>query len=308
MIPNSFYEEEDRTIRVSARVKRLWAVLLDLLVEFDRVCAKHGIKYVADGGTLLGAVRHGGFIPWDDDIDLIMKRSEYERLCSVAHEFKRPYFFQNKDTDLMALRGHAQFRNSDTTGILKGETENGRPLYSFNQGIFIDIFVMDNVPDDDGEAEAFMAELAERKERLFRVRSNMRPLTLSALRRLVRHPSALCEFAYQRIYDAFHKEPLLKKMADGFDEAAKRYDGTKTKRFSHLTFMPHPPKKFLFDSAILDELKRHAFEMVSVPVPVRAEEYLSQDYGDWREHVVGTSLHGGLIVDTERPYTEYLTR
>ena len=308
MIPKSFYEEEARTIKVSRRVKKLWARLLDLLVEFDRVCSKHGIKYVVDGGTLLGALRHDGFIPWDDDIDLIMKRCEYERLCAVAGEFVHPYFFQNKDTDLMSLRGHAQLRNSDTTGILKSETENGRPVYSFNQGIFIDIFVLDNVPDDEDEAAAFMAELQRQKSRLSRVRANMRPLTLRMIRHFVGHPSVLCEVVYQRIYDAFHKTPLLKRLADEFDNAAQRYDGVKTKRFSYLTFIPNPPKNLLFDSTLLDDLTEHPFEMIRVPVPVRADEYLSQCFGDWHEHVVGTSLHGGLIVDTERPYTDYLRR
>jgi lipopolysaccharide cholinephosphotransferase len=61
-------------------MKQLWAVLLNLLVEFDTVCVEHHIKYVVEGGTLLGAIRHKGFVPWDDDVDVIMLREEYEKL------------------------------------------------------------------------------------------------------------------------------------------------------------------------------------------------------------------------------------
>ena len=71
-------------------------VELDLLAEFDRVCRKHGLTYFVDSGTLLGAVRHKGFIPWDDDIDLIMQREDYERLVQIAaQEFQHPYFFSD---------------------------------------------------------------------------------------------------------------------------------------------------------------------------------------------------------------------
>ena len=69
---------------VPTQVKIAWAASLDVLSEIDRICQKHGITYFADWGTILGAVRHGGFVPWDDDLDICMLRADYNRFREVA--------------------------------------------------------------------------------------------------------------------------------------------------------------------------------------------------------------------------------
>lgn len=125
-LPKGFLDAEMRCgYQVTTEMKKVWAVQLDLLYEFQRVANKHGIKYIANGGTMLGAVRHKGFIPWDDDTDIMMMRDEYERFCQIApKEFKHPYFFQTEHTEPGSLRCHAQLRNSETTAIIKSE-QNG---------------------------------------------------------------------------------------------------------------------------------------------------------------------------------------
>jgi len=117
---------------------------LEMLVEVDRICRKYDIKYSLDGGTLLGAIRHGGFIPWDDDADVVMLRPEYERFYQACcQELNRGKFFlQEYRTDAKYRWGYSKMRRKGTLFLREGQ-EHGE----WNQGVFIDIFVYDQVPD-----------------------------------------------------------------------------------------------------------------------------------------------------------------
>ena len=84
-VSTDFFRDEVRNgFYIPAAIKQAWAATLEVLGEIDKICTKHNITYFADWGTLLGAVRHGGFVPWDDDLDIGMKRDDYERFRSVA--------------------------------------------------------------------------------------------------------------------------------------------------------------------------------------------------------------------------------
>ena len=80
-----FYKEEIRCgYTVDEKTKRVWAVQLEMLDEVERICKANGLKYFADSGTLIGAIRHEGYIPWDDDIDLVMLREDYDKFVQIA--------------------------------------------------------------------------------------------------------------------------------------------------------------------------------------------------------------------------------
>ena len=81
-----FYDEVRDGFYIPGMMKRLWGAELTILSEVDRICKKHEIPYYADGGTLLGAVRDGQFIPWDDDIDIMMLREDYNRFVQVVQQ------------------------------------------------------------------------------------------------------------------------------------------------------------------------------------------------------------------------------
>ncbi len=77
---------------VDVNRKKMWAIMLDMLSEFISICKKHGLTYYMFYGSLLGAVRHKGFIPWDDDVDVAMPRKDYEKFLTLGHEFLEPLF------------------------------------------------------------------------------------------------------------------------------------------------------------------------------------------------------------------------
>ena len=94
VIPSNFLEPEIICdFYVDEKRKKIWAIGIDLLIQFDIVCRRHNLRYSLAFGTLLGCVRHHGFIPWGDDVDVVMPREDYESLKKYKSEFETPYFF-----------------------------------------------------------------------------------------------------------------------------------------------------------------------------------------------------------------------
>lgn len=116
---------------------------LKIAIEVKRICEKNNIKYFLTAGTLLGAVRHGGFIPWDDDMDIGMLRKDYEKFIKVCEkELSTEFYLQSWDTDFDYPFSYAKIRLNGTS-FVEGFSENS----GMHNGIFIDIFPFDNVPD-----------------------------------------------------------------------------------------------------------------------------------------------------------------
>ena len=140
LFDKSFFEEEVRNeFIVDTTRKKVWAIEIDLLLQLERVCKKYGFQYYLMFGSLLGAVRHHGFIPWDDDLDVCMPRKDYEELLKVApSEFKDSYFFQIPEKDPGYYYTFAKLRNSNTSAFLE-LFKNQR----FNMGLLVDVFPMD---------------------------------------------------------------------------------------------------------------------------------------------------------------------
>lgn len=126
-------------------LSELRPLFLEMLLEVDRICRKHDIKYSLDSGTLIGAVRHGGFIPWDADADVSMLRSEYEKFFEVCKTElnTEKFFLQDFRTDKEYRWGFPKIRYNDTVLLCAGQ-ECGR----WHPGVFVDIFVYDGVPDN----------------------------------------------------------------------------------------------------------------------------------------------------------------
>lgn len=122
--------------------RRMQLVQLELLVDFDRVCRKHSIDYVISSGTMLGAVRHKGYIPWDDDADIMMLREDYEKFKTVMNDLNPAIcFFQDHTTDPEYRWGYGKLRKTGTEYVRIGQEH-----LKCKTGIFVDIFPYDDVP------------------------------------------------------------------------------------------------------------------------------------------------------------------
>ncbi|MBQ8683111.1 MAG: LicD family protein [Clostridia bacterium] len=287
-LPNEFFLEEERCgYTVPASMKKVWAVQLDLLEQFRQVCDRHGLRWFVSAGTILGAVRHKGYIPWDDDIDIQMMREDYDKLLEIApSEFGEPYFFQTAYNDKQFSRGHAQLRNSTTTAIL--ESEKGK--FSFNQGIFIDIFPMDAVPDDPAQ------QAAQRK----RVKFWMKLLAAT-----VCYPGSIKKNAVKTLIHILLKPLPYRWVYRQMEKACTAYNGKGMKRVALISF-DVDNDRMVWPVHTMDDVLTVPFENTQVPIPAGYDEIMTIQYGDYMTMRKENTYHGGVLFDAERCYKDYL--
>ena len=155
---DSFYEDEVREgFYVPADIKQAWGAELIVWREIDRICRKYNIKYYAEWGTLLGLVRHGGFIPWDDDLDIGMLRSDYEEFVKHSDELPEGFMVYNFETK----PDHAKFI-SNVVGRARicFEKEHLETFHGYPFITGIDIFISDYMYSDEAKEEQLLKDAA----------------------------------------------------------------------------------------------------------------------------------------------------
>ena len=121
-------------------LRKAQLIMLEMLIEFDAICKKHQLQYWLDSGTLLGAVRHQGFIPWDDDIDLSMPVEDYNKFLKIAKsELSSEIFFQTSQTDKDFKFDYIKLRSNKASIVEFHEKDK---QIKYHQGVFVDIFPM----------------------------------------------------------------------------------------------------------------------------------------------------------------------
>ncbi len=290
-IDERFYKEECRDgYLVTEKMKKIWAVELDLLSELDRVCRKHNIKYYAAFGTLLGAIREHGFIPWDDDIDVWLLRDEYERLKEVAQsEFTGKYYYQDWYNSCGRTWIFSKLRNSETTAI-----EYPDKGVEFNQGIFIDIFPIDEWDDGIHTNKAF--KIVQRE--LFDCINNPTLLLKGILdgKQYAIDVDTMVELCNDYIKAQKIFEQLTLSNYGNSDLVGYYYDQVRNNDRKY--------PKSCFDKTLYVD-----FENIKIPVPSGYDLILNKYYGDYMIPRHEKNNHEDRILyDSDRPYVEYIQR
>ena len=247
---------------------RLYAIQkmqLAYLLEVDRICKKHGIKYFLGGGTLLGAIRHNGFIPWDDDSDIMMLREDYDKFCKIAQsELPAGMTFQSGKTDKNCFYEFAKLRVENTVFA----TELARNHQDINIGIAFDIFCHDKTANSRFGQKLHLAltiftralVLNKWNRRKVDNGSRMQSAVTNFFVKLF--PLRFSYFLMNHTISFFKRKKNAKFLYDGMGRNV--YNGS-------------------FDAGILDEVEYHEFEGYQLPVPKRYDEYLTFLYGDYME-------------------------
>ena len=269
---------------VTEERKHLNAVFLDLLQEFERLCDRAGLTWWMHYGGLIGAVRHQGFIPWDDDIDLIMPRRDFDRLLRMTNEkfgVNAPYFLQNPVTDPGCIQSLIRFRRSDTTSIRDydwqriRDTSEGAP---YNMGISIAIFPLDSYPRSRPvqNLQRFCSDVFQCVVYRFNRPKNEKPVSWSIARAMVRVMGTRC-FVGMRHWP-YH---WCRKGRSGQVQSLAGLYGKQV---------------LIWPAEDWAETIRLPFEDITVPAPAGYDRILRISYGDYMDFPPPESRvekHGG---------------
>ena len=278
---------------VSAKMKRVWAMELDMVKRFVAVCEQYQLTYCIMGGTLLGAVRHKGFIPWDNDIDLAMPRKDFNKLLEVGPTaFEKPLFFQTPVTEESRFFcTYVKIRDERGTAASEIEYRQG-----INCGMFIDVFCLDEIPDGKWARRRYarrLNEIAKMQRFCFG-----KPLGGGLV--------AGMKHAMQRlVYSKIYHNPDAAQLFHIYHKSAGKFAGKGCKQVAHLDF--GFKQKFVWNKSDWDSKVILDFEDLKLVAPQGYEAILTTQYGDYMQIPDDKSTHDYFEFDPDVPYPKFFS-
>lgn len=279
----SFFDEENRDgFVVPEMMKRAWAAEMEVLAVIDDVCKKHDIHYYAAFGTLLGAVRHKGFIPWDDDIDLCMLRDDYDRFIQVAPDSLEEGFVLSgaygSCERLWAANTESQLRViADETILLLPKYMNRFHGFPYPR-VGVDIFPMDNLPEDKDAQLDMVREIVDLQYTVKNWRSFQKERKL--LERLKKHAAR-----WGTKYDMNDEDGTKRNLILKIDEISASYRNEDTDKVANILYLnvPKDPENFKGYLGLRKEWYGEGtllpYEQTNIRVPTDYQSVLRYTYG-----------------------------
>lgn len=293
-VPEEYFKREIRDdFEVSPMMKRVWAAELKVLSEVDRICEMYGIRYFADYGTLIGAVRHKGFIPWDDDIDVCMLRADYMKFLSIAER-------ELPDSYIL----HTYFKREDHkqpfTVVMNRETigTGGDDITNEHYGcpfvIGVEIYPLDYVPRDPEEVsllKTLYGYVYDCGQHFYDYQENG---TLDARLDKIR------EYAGVTIGEA--NMPLVQEVRCLADRIAMMYTEEESDHLLTMYDLAIIENPILRDKKWYSDAEYLPYEYMMIPVPVGYTKYLTKKYGDYMTPVRFVGAHDYPFYKVQLPY------
>ena len=264
--------------------------LLEIWLAFDKACKELKIEYYAIAGTSLGAVRHKGFIPWDDDMDFCMSRENYERFLKEApNVLPKKYFVQEHRTDPRYYYPFMKVRDCETTAI-EWDCKNAK----YNHGLWIDIFTFDYLPSSDEEIRKNDKKFWDIWERLALSYNVPGKTKFRNIFKPIKH------FIY------FLKYPSKEKAYNEMIDILTRYDSSSG--YGSLSWTTHDKTVTRYKNELFEGIRYDDFEGHKMPNLAKIEEYLKIRYGDWTKLPPEDQriTHPLFKLDLENSYTNYI--
>ena len=233
-------------------------LLLQLFREIDEICKKHNLRYVMAGGTLIGVLRNEGFIPWDDDVDIYMPKSDWDKFVEICKTEMPPNrAIHCSDVDRTYTNGFPRYASTDSCSIHKHQI-----IGEDKAGEIIDVLTLDPIPDDDREYEKYRTHMM--------IYTDL--LNISMVEGARWEISAFQYLYWLLRYKFFGKDRTLKKL----EKIMFSYKEEECSRYA----MRWGGCPFLFDKDMMFPVKYMDFEGTKVMVPNRTSDYLIWHYGD----------------------------
>lgn len=256
--------EASKNLDSTEKIRKLHSLELEIAKEVKRICEKNNIKYFLTAGSALGAVRHGGFIPWDDDMDIGMLRDDYERFVTACKtELGDRFFLQTWDTDKEYPFSYAKIRLNGTRFVESFSENSG-----MHNGIFVDIFPFDNVPDSKlcRKIQSYKYFICKR---LLWIKKGMGKNLKSSKKQMQKY----------YIFLWFSKLFQYDNVKEYYKKIQKKYNNQITEKI--VTDGSYSYFKESIARCWADELKPILFENEEFLTYKNREEYLSYFYGDY---------------------------